>query len=597
MSKLPTPQEWGCKQLLYKEVVDILVRHFISSNIPCMPINGAYYYQTDQFNQIPPSRLFAIDFIVQEDDFDVVIDSFERVQECIKLLDLDHKSVLSYTLGKYDIKVDIYKKVLCPGGGVVESEKLFSRGRKCGLAGVVLPAPEDVILLLFCKQFHYSEILLDSALFAKSALLFSDHTFSWERFRGYAGEYNLVKYAVYLILLYNRHEKENVSVPGHSIQALILATPFLQLIYKITPQFLRKLFFKVPFVPHPTRYLLHKLFRKITQQIFNRLKNGYAALLKRAAKKVIIEAENASIQNFSQSILENAKCYTLDTSFSEQFIISTTTGLWILIKDRVQQIAIGACYGITRIKNRWYSSQRVGNYSRIISFRVNFTSDIPLMVDVRIEYTGLSLNIHQIDSFDNELFFIETLKNRIGYIDIKGKRKWVYPNRDMKSNTPAQDNNHFNSLYITKDYVYVLAHNGWLKPKRNSQIYVLHKSNYRNHAILEIDSQEAHNIIFYEDELIYCDSKGGKLIWGKKDIFTDEKYFLRGLAISKENIIIGGSEILERSKRTFSDGVIWFLDHNGSIKESIALPKIGQIHEIRSFDHDYGLSEVWRNEQ
>ncbi len=592
---IPTIKEWECKQLLYKEVADSIASHLASRHIPFMPINGAYFCHTNQLHQIPPGRLFELHFCIPQGDFGSAIDSFDAVPKCIKVLDTAGKSVFSYSLDSFEIKVDLYKALSCPGNTTLESGRLFSRGRPDGTTSAVLPAPEDVVLILFCTYFHFSVLFSDEAIFTISALLFSDPSFSWDRFWQYARDYHLEKFAAFLLMRYSRHTKGSIKLMKRSLYAVLSATPLMQYVYRISPQLLRKLLFKVPFVPHPLRYMMHKLLGAVAEQSICRIKRVYTSFLKLIAKQVIIDAENVSLQHFSQSLLEDAKCYSIKNTCNELLIISTTTGLWILRNNAVHQIAVGACYGVTRMGNRWYCSQRVGNHSRIVSFRINLAGAVPRMTDVVIEHTGLSLNVHQIDSFADELFFVDTLKNRIGYVTGNGKRKWIYPNRKMRSNVPAQDNNHFNSLYITDDYIYVLAHNGWLKPKRNSQVYVLRKSDFMNHTILETDTQEAHNIILYKDSMFFCDSRNGKLIRDDTAIFTDTDHFLRGLAVTDEFIVIGGSQIIERSKRRFSDSVIWFCDHNGSVKQSVELAKIGQVHEIRGFERDYGLSQLWKS--
>lgn len=597
MNTLPTKREWGCILLLCKEVVDNLEQHLTKLEIPYMPINGSYFCHIDQFEKIPPSRLFEVDFIIEEKNYEKVIDSLDDLENCSKVLDSEYKSIFSYRIGKSDIRVDIYRKINCPGDYEIKAEQIFKRGLRENTSYAVLPSTEDATLLLFCKTFQNISLFFDKALFAKIDLIRSASEFSWEKLWAYAREYRVEKFATYLLLIYERDRKIHISIPERYFYSLLLSTMIFQTVYIITPQLKKKLFFKLPFVKNPIKYLLIKSYTIPKRKLINIIKNGFSNVMEKIAKPVIITAENTAFQNFSFSALENAKEYKLTTNFNERFIISTTTGLWILKDDTVKKITIGSSYGITRIGKRWYASQRVGRFSRIISFRFDLSKSQPVMRDIHIEHTGLPLNIHQIDSYNKKLFIIDTLKNRILYSNRKRKIKRIYPNKLMKSNYPADKNNHFNSVYITNEYIYVLAHNSWLKPPKPSQIYVLHISNYKNYKIIETTAQEAHNIVLFNNELVYCDSKGGKLIWGNSCIFTDKKHFLRGLALTKDMIVVGGSQIIERDKRAFSDSVIWFLDYKGNVKRSIELKKIGQINEIRAIDFDYGLSESWKNEQ
>jgi hypothetical protein len=355
---------------------------------------------------------------------------------------------------------------------------------------------------------------------------------------------------------------------------------------------LKDILFKAPFVHKPISYFFNRTWKKIKLKCKHITFLWYFKIIRKLAKPIIEYSENEVFNRFSLSALINAKEYTVSKRFTDRIIISTTTGLWILNDNSIKQITIGACYGISRIGTRWYVSQRLGTYSRILSFRLDLTNEQPKMRDTRIELTGLPINIHQIDSFDKTLYVLDTTNNRVQSINEHNKRRLIYPN----NKTPNRANNHFNSIFITDKFLFILAHNGWLKPKKKSQIFVVSRLTLKNVEIIELDAQEAHNIILYNNEWMYCDSLGGVLKWGNNSLFTDRGHFLRGLALTKDTIFVGGSEIIERDKRILSDSILWLLDHLGRVKRYIKLKKIGQICEIRAIDFDYGLSESWEKE-
>jgi hypothetical protein len=439
-------------------------------------------------------------------------------------------------------------------------------------------------------------MFVDNASFIKISLLVSRTNISLKKFWSFASEYGIERFAIYILSLYSEQKKTDLSLPQKHLYPSLLTFKMLQKLYPLLPQKLKVIIFKVPFVEKPVTYFFTKSWQYIRKKCIKTFSFWYIQIMKRLAKQVIINNEHIVYRKLSNSILINAKEYSVSGSISEneRLFISASTGLWVLNENRIQQLTAGLSYGITRIENRWYLYQSIGEYSRIISFRIDLTNKKSKMHDIRIELSGLPLCIHQIDSFNKDLFITDTLKNRVMCLNKNKKRTFIYPNKKIKDKIPYMNNNHFNSIYITESYIYILAHNGWFKPKQNSQIFIVSRLTHKIINIIDIDAQEAHNIVFYKNKWMYCDSLGGVVKWGNARFFTDKMHYLRGLAVTQDSIFVGASQIIKRGKRHFSDSIVWFLGHKGEVKKSIELEKIGQINEIRSTGFDYGLSESWK---
>lgn len=599
MNTKQTSRKWYSYLLVCKEVVEAIEGTFGGQKIPLIPVYDTYFFHFDYINSLPPGKGTGVEYITVEEKYDTAISALTELANCKNHHSFPEKTILSFAIGKSDIRVVIYKSLNTPRLQNMESSVIFSRALATNHDYIFLPTPEDALLILFAKTFENLGLFFNPDIYAKIDILGTQPVFSWQRFWYYAHDYNLEAFAAYLLLLYKRQKNYSFHIPRWYLLAKILASPWMQQFYIPFPSTMKKIVFHLPFKQNLLHYCLLIIYRRTLYLLILKIRKIYSHAIQYFAHNEIVQAENAAFQNIAQAVISDVKQYQLDKSYDESFLFSTTTGLWLLHDNSIQRLTIGSCYGITRDNERWFLSQRVGNFSRIISFRLVIpqSRDTPSIKDTKVELAGLSLNIHQIDLIDNLLYLVDTIKNRIIIVHKGHKKKIIYPNHLKKQWCPSERNNHFNSLYITNDLAYVVAHNGFIKPKINSQIYVLTRTNYRVKEIINIDSQDAHNIVYFKKDLMYCDSGRGLLIHGDKPFFSDPKHFLRGLAITRKSIVLGGSQIIERSKRAMSDSVLWFLDYSGTPQSCLSLAKIGQVHDLRALSFDLGLSASWKNVQ
>jgi hypothetical protein len=144
---------------------------------------------------------------------------------------------------------------------------------------------------------------------------------------------------------------------------------------------------------------------------------------------------------------------------------------------------------------------------------------------------------------------------------------------------------HFNSVFIKNDRLYVLAH-GFEK-----QSYVLEYTFPGCELVRRQDASQKtgmHNIWVDDDgRMISCNSPSGELVDIKSDevIWRGAAVHSRGLAVSRDHIILGDSEIGKRENRVYSQTGLWLIDRR-SMKtlDYIPLGPYGVVFDIRLLD-------------
>lgn len=186
---------------------------------------------------------------------------------------------------------------------------------------------------------------------------------------------------------------------------------------------------------------------------------------------------------------------------------------------------------------------------------------------------------------------MEKLKETINYKDYHDK---MSPNGGLKRRMHRYDQEnygHFNSVFAKDNDIFILAHNVTSKTRRKSEIY---RFNYKRKLInkQEIDGDNCHNIYKTDNNLWVCDSINNRVYDYKsnKIIFECSK-FTRGLAISEDYVLIGGSTLsADDTSDRFREGSVYILNRDMTSIGEIAIDNC-QINEIRRIDAvDFGLS-------
>ena len=296
----------------------------------------------------------------------------------------------------------------------------------------------------------------------------------------------------------------------------------------------------------------------------------------------------------STSVLNSEVVYKIEGEFRDRLIVGAGSGPLLIESNGAKRLFGGHTYGISKNESKIYIHQDMAHSSRIIAI----DNDIQLLNNEIPFKTIVSMNtrkVHQIDYFRGDLYICDTLLNRLIIYNSKtGRFKYFYPKGKLFYGSDSGNYMHLNSVFITNEKIILLAHNKTTKTTNPSEILTFDKKSLKLEDINKI-GVNCHNVVLYDKSLYYCDSMNGALICNDNIVFKDENYFTRGLAITDENIFVGGSEFADREDRRFKNGKIFILNHDFKKIGSITLNAIGSLQEIRSLKFDYALSEHYDN--
>ncbi|MEO8400831.1 MAG: hypothetical protein ABI597_03405 [Gammaproteobacteria bacterium] len=148
---------------------------------------------------------------------------------------------------------------------------------------------------------------------------------------------------------------------------------------------------------------------------------------------------------------------------------------------------------------------------------------------------------------------------------------------------------HFNSVYLKNNRLYVMAH----RFKKTSHIL---EFSYPDCTLLErYETKQRsglHNLwVDDSGNIIACHSEAGELIEVKSNetiwatgLFHNTRYS-RGLAATTDIIIVGDSEVTTREGRKNSPSVLWIVDRKTlNAIDYMQLGSYGSVHEVRILD-------------
>lgn len=263
-----------------------------------------------------------------------------------------------------------------------------------------------------------------------------------------------------------------------------------------------------------------------------------------------------------------------------ELLFSSRSGILHYYDGRVYRLLDGNCYGITYHQGRWYVYQSpASNFGRIVSFKL----DDGHALEPRIELPYLPPGCHQIDARDGYLYITETSLNRLARYRFKHGRltepTYAYPAGRLTSGRDSPNYVHLNSVYVTEENIWLVYHNESKKRGTPSRLAVLDKE-MRLERSFPIDAGCAHNFCLSNESFVYCDSLSAALNRGSQHIPLGT--FTRGLSLTREFVLAGGSSFAERASRGFSRGHIHLCMHSDShLTSEIVLSNIGGVYDLR----------------
>lgn len=265
------------------------------------------------------------------------------------------------------------------------------------------------------------------------------------------------------------------------------------------------------------------------------------------------------------------------------YIISTKRALYLIKNGKLYSLFAGTVYGAT-IKDE-----------RVIFYNESNTkgSILSLCEDFKIQkihtlLKNLPSGIHQVDFIGEHLYCINTYNNSIlVYDQYMNFVQEIFPNGKLSNGRSSTNYNHYNSIFKYNNTIYLVAHNETVKTKRYSEIW---KSfdNFENVNIEITNASCAHNIYKDNECRLICNSLEGELLNNNRVVFKCDS-FLRGLSVSHDQIVVGGSEYSKRRYRNLLGGFLYFLNKDFNYIMTIQIP--GMVQDVCRLDcSDHTLS-------
>lgn len=191
---------------------------------------------------------------------------------------------------------------------------------------------------------------------------------------------------------------------------------------------------------------------------------------------------------------------------------------------------------------------------------------------------------HQIEWVGEQVLVTDTGSNSLAVFNDQARLlKRIYLNEIRQDDKDrGRAGNHFNSVHRVGERVYVVAHNY----ERPSEVWELTWPELEVVGNTATKASWAHNIWSGENGLVICDSRNGGLyevktgetLWKS----SDPHAFTRGLAVSEDLVLIGGSQYQERRERYWKSGKLWIVDRKTlKLQDEIPLPGSGDVQELR----------------
>lgn len=278
----------------------------------------------------------------------------------------------------------------------------------------------------------------------------------------------------------------------------------------------------------------------------------------------------------------------LHHSIKQEFIVSTKRGLFLISRSCLYKIFDGHYYGATLSNTDIYVFEKVSEKNgRILKIPYDLNKIDKKNVSVFLE--DLSAGCHQIDIQSGYLYITDSYNNRVIKVDIQTMDVCeFFPKGTLDNGRNSTNYAHINSIYLTFEHVYLFCHNETKKTGIYSSILIL---NHKFELLKEIktSASNGHNIINLNGDLIYCDSLNNALMANDIMVYKADM-FTRGLSVTNDYFVLGGSEYARRKERERVKGKLYFINKKFNTICTVRMP--GMVQEVRRINgKDYALSE------
>jgi hypothetical protein len=271
------------------------------------------------------------------------------------------------------------------------------------------------------------------------------------------------------------------------------------------------------------------------------------------------------------------------------YLVATKRGLFAAGPEGHAKIAAGEFYGVTFRGDGIDCFEKLAGRGRVVRYR----REGERIADGRVVIRDLSPGCHQIDWAGGFLYVTDTYNNRVlRYDEAYRQVAEYYPLGPCERGRTSENYAHINSVLFFRGDAYLVCHNETAKTGRASRVLRCDAA-FNVLEAYEDCGASAHNIAFLPDGTgLVCDSGGARVIDLHGKVRAEVDLFTRGLSANGTQIVVGGSELAERSARDQVRGRLYFFAPDFTPRGTLDLP--GMVQEVRRLDgDDYSLSAYW----
>lgn len=239
--------KWVALQIVYREALTEIERLFLSRSYRFMPIKGAYLIRSGLAETIERRRMYDLDLLLPEEDFEEICRWFESLPQvcpCPGYWDFERPCIV--TSGSRQIYVELHRLVNTPNRFVLPNEKLFGRGVPV-TGNCVFPDPVDALLIHICHKLLHVIDGFEPQFYREVVLYARQKGFSWKLFWERAETTGILPFIWLVVHRCSTQLQTRFPLPpSPSVYAAFLGR--FNLFMRCRSRMGRRLFFEVPFV-------------------------------------------------------------------------------------------------------------------------------------------------------------------------------------------------------------------------------------------------------------------------------------------------------------------------------------------------------------
>lgn len=254
---------WQILQIAYEPVLKNIDTHFQKMAVTYMPIKGAFLILSGLGSIISSRKMKDIDILVQEKDFQKVVEYFNALEETEKVSSYwEFEQPFIYYFDNRKIYIEIHCLVNAPARFLLSTQNLFRRGifhNSC----CIFPHPVDSMLIHVCHHLLHIYKRFDVSFFSEIKVLEQQIGFSWELFWEQAQKTGIKPFIWLMIKMYSKIEGKTIIIPNWSNWYAVILNKFsLNQFSRMNP-FYRKLLLEIPFVRSPLWLVKYKVLKTL----------------------------------------------------------------------------------------------------------------------------------------------------------------------------------------------------------------------------------------------------------------------------------------------------------------------------------------------